>query len=159
MSSLPLRLSLLALVFATPALAQPLVRKAEVLNHAGAQAALAKAEALAVSMNAPSAIAVVDRDGLLLAFDQMDNVRSAGPDLAIGKARAAAGLERPTSELEDNVAKGRFGLATVGLTALRGGAPVRIDGMVVGAIGVAGRDKDQDARIAAAAADALSSAP
>jgi glc operon protein GlcG len=147
-----------AALAATPALGAPLTRDVKVLTHAGAQAALQTAEKAATEMNAPAAIAIVNQDGLLLAFDQMDGVRAGSTDLAIGKARAAALLERPTSELEDN-AKGRVGLATVGLTALRGGAPLVVDGMVVGAVGVAGKNKDQDAQIANLTAEQFKALP
>jgi glc operon protein GlcG len=41
-----------------------------------------------------------------LAFEGMDNVRPASADLAIGKARAAARLQRPTAEIEDNINQG-----------------------------------------------------
>ena len=148
-----------AALAATPALGAPLTRDIKVLTHAGAQAALQTAEKAATEMNAPAAIAIVNQDGLLLAFDRMDGVRAGSTDLAIGKARAAALLERPTSELEENVAKGRVGLATVGLTALRGGAPLVVDGMVVGAVGVAGKDKDQDAQIANLTAEHFKARP
>lgn len=152
-------LLLIAALIATPVAAAPLTRDIKVLTHAGAQAALQTAEKAATELNAPSAIAIVNQDGLLLAFDRMDGVRPGSPDLAIGKARAAALLERPTSELEENVTKGRTGLATVGLTALRGGAPLIVDGMVVGAVGVAGSDKDQDADIAKLTAERFKALP
>jgi len=138
----------------TPAFAQPapLVRMAPILTQAGAQAALRAAERLARQSKDPATIAVVDADGLLLAFERMDDVRPGSIELAIGKARAAALLQRPTEELEANVASGRFGLATVGLTALRGGAPLRAGGTVIGAVGIAGIRKEDDAATAATVA-------
>jgi glc operon protein GlcG len=151
------RTSLLILAAAaTPTLAlaqpEPLVRATPVLTQAGAQAALRSAERLARQSKDPAAIAVVDADGLLLAFTRMDGVRPGSVDLAIGKARSAALMQRPTEELEANVASGRVGLATAGLTALRGGAPLKAGGTVVGAIGIAGVKKEDDAATAAAVA-------
>ena len=131
---------------------EPLTRQATVLTHAGAQAALRSAERLSAQAGDPSAVAVVDADGVLLAFDRMDGVRSGSGELAIGKARAAALLQRPTAELEANVAGGRVGLATAGLTALRGGAPLKLGGSTLGAVGIAGERKENDAAIAAAVA-------
>jgi uncharacterized protein GlcG (DUF336 family) len=46
--------------------------------------------------NAPSAIAVVDFAGDLLAFERMDGVRSASAELAIETGRTAERLQRPT---------------------------------------------------------------
>jgi glc operon protein GlcG len=103
---------------------------------------------------------VVDADGLLRAFERMDGARPGSVELAIGKARAAALMQRPTEELEENVAKGRVALATSGLTALRGGAPLKAGGVVVGAVGVAGTNKDNDpATAAAVAATDMGAAP
>jgi glc operon protein GlcG len=42
---------------------------------------------------------------------------------------------------------------------LRGGMPIRINGAVVGAVGVAGLSKENDAEIANTAAAALSPSP
>lgn len=143
----------LALVTSTaPAVAQPptLTRPTLALTQAGAEAALRSAERLAILAGDPAAIAVVNTDGRLLAFISMDGVRPGSADLAIGKARAAAMMQRPTEELEANVAAGRVALATSGLTALRGGAPLKVNGVFVGAVGVAGTRKEDDARTAAA---------
>jgi glc operon protein GlcG len=139
---------------AGPSFAQtnPVTRSVPVLTRAGAQAALSAAERLAGQAGDPAAVAVVDADGFLLAFDRMDGVRSGSGDLAIGKARSAALMQRPTEELEANVASGRVGLATAGLTALRGGAPLKVGGTVVGAVGVAGTKKEDDARTASSVA-------
>ncbi|MDR3512241.1 MAG: heme-binding protein [Caulobacteraceae bacterium] len=150
---------LIAALVAWPAHGEPLTREDRTLTHAGAQAVLQAAEQAAQMMKAPSAIAVVNQDGGLLAFDRMDEVRPGSADLAIGKARTAALLQRPTEEVEENVAKGRVGLATAGFTALRGGTPLVIDGAVVGAIGVAGRDKEMDATIAKITAEHFATLP
>ena len=113
----------------------------------------------AQKLNAPSAIAVVDPAGDLLAFQRMDGVRPASSDLAIEKARTAARLQRPTAEIEDNINRGRTAFVTAGIAALRGGVPIRVDGEVVGAIGVAGLSMENDTGIANTAAAALSSLP
>src|SRR5258707_7460279 len=130
-----------------------------VLDQAGAQTVLQAAKASAQQRNAPSAIAVVDPAGDLLAFQRMDGVRPASADLAIEKARTAARLRRPTAEIEDNINQGRTAFVTAGIAALRGGMPIRVNGEVVGAVGVAGLSKETDAEIANAAAAALSPLP
>jgi glc operon protein GlcG len=124
------------------------------LDQAGAQTVLQAAKKEAQQRNAPSAIAVVDPAGDLLAFQRMDGVRPASADLAIEKARTAARLRRPTAEIEDAINKGRTAFVTAGIAALRGGMPIRANGEVVGAVGVAGLSKETDADIATTAAAA-----
>jgi glc operon protein GlcG len=86
----------------------------------------------------------------------MDGVRPASADLAIEKARTAARLQRPTEEIEDNINQGRTAFVTADIMALRGGMPIRVNGEVVGAVGVAGLSKETDSGIAKSAAAALS---
>jgi uncharacterized protein GlcG (DUF336 family) len=102
---------------------------------------------------------VVDPAGDLLAFQGMDGVRPASADLAIEKARTAARLQRSTAEIEDNINQGRTAFVTAGVLVLRGGMPIRVNGAVVGAVGVAGLSKEIDAEIANTAAAALSPSP
>ena len=149
--------ALIAAALATPAFAasEPATRPSAALTQAGAEATLQASERLARQANDPAAIAVVDTDGLLMAFVRMEGVRPGSVELAIGKARTAALMQRPTAELEANVATGRIGLATAGLTALGGGAPLKIGGETVGAIGVAGLKKENDLTNSAAVAAAF----
>ena len=130
-----------------------------VLDQAGAQTVLRAAKESAQQRNGPSAIAVVDPNGDLLAFQRMDGVRPASADLAIEKARTAARLQRPTAEIEDNINRGRTAFVTAGIAALRGGVPIRVNGEVVGAVGVAGLSMENDIGIANIAAAALSPSP
>ena len=81
----------MATVFCLPAGAQTI--SVMVLDRAGAQAVLQAAQESAQQRNAPSAIAVVDPAGDLLAFQRMDGVRPASADLAIQKARTAAAAD------------------------------------------------------------------
>jgi len=129
------------------------------LDQAGAQVVLQAAKESAQQRNAPSAIAVVDPAGDLLAFQRMDGVRPASADLAIEKARTAARLQRSTAEIEDNINQGRTAFVTAGILVLRGGMPIRVNNAVVGAVGVAGLSKETDAEIANTAAAALSPSP
>jgi glc operon protein GlcG len=150
-------LAILATVFCLPAAAQTI--NVRILDQGGAQAVLQSAQESARQRHAPSAIAVVDSAGDLLAFQRMDGVRPASADLAIAKARTAARLQRPTAEIEDNINQGRTAFVTARIMALRGGMPVRVDGQVVGAVGVAGLSKETDTEIARTAATALSPSP
>jgi len=127
------------------------------ISESGAQQVLVAAEHEAQRLHAPCAIAVVDVSGTLVAFLKMDGVRSGSPDLAIGKARTSALLQRPSAETEANVDNGRLAFVTAGFMTLRGGVPLKARGQVVGAVGIAGLNKDDDVTIAQAAAAAFES--
>src|SRR6202011_4626380 len=148
---------MLAAVFCFPVEAQTINVRA--LDQTGALTVLQAAKESAQQLNAPSAIAVVDPAGDLLAFQRMDGVRPASADLAIEKARTAARLQRPTAEIEDSINKGRTAFVTANVVVLRGGMPIRVNGEVVGAVGVAGLSSETDAGIADTAAAALSPSP
>lgn len=151
--------SLLLCVGTVSAFAQSPTPPISVTQHAisesGARQVIEAAEAQARTLHAPSAIAVVDASGILVAFVRMDDVRPGSPDLALGKARTSALLHRPSGETEDNVDNGRTAFITSGFMTLRGGFPIVSHGEVIGAVGVAGVNKDNDVRIAQAAAAAL----
>jgi glc operon protein GlcG len=157
MTKLGICVGILATVLWLPAGAQTI--SVSILDQAGAQTVLQAATESAQNRAAPSAIAVVDPAGDLLAFRRMDGVRPASADLAIEKARTAARLRRPTAEIEDNIDHGRTAFVTAGIAALRGGVPIRVKGEVVGAVGVAGMNKESDTAIATTAAAAVSSSP
>ena len=157
MTKLGIGVGILATVFCLSVRAQTI--NVMVLDQAGAQTVLQAARDSAQQRNAPSAIAVVDPAGDLLAFQRMDGVRPASADLAIEKARTAARLRRPTAEIEDSINQGRTAFVTANIAALRGGVPIRVSGEVVGAVGVAGKSKETDTKIATAAAAVLSPSP
>jgi glc operon protein GlcG len=157
MKKLGISVGILAAMFCSPVWAQTI--DVMTLDQAGAQTVLRAARASAQQRNAPSAIAVVDRAGDLLAFQRMDGVRPASADLAIEKARTAARLQRPTAEIEEDINHGRTAFVTAGIMALRGGMPIRVNGEVVGAVGVAGLSKESDAGIATTAAVAATPSP
>jgi glc operon protein GlcG len=157
MTKLGISVGMLATVFCFSVGAQ--TTNVMTLDQGGAQTVLQAARESAQQRNAPSAIAVVDPAGDLLAFQKMDGVRPASADLAIEKARTAARLQRPTAEIEDSINQGRTAFVTAGIAALRGGVPIRVNGKVVGAVGVAGLSKETDAAIASMSAAALSRSP
>lgn len=133
------------------------VAAATTLTLAGAEEVLAAALAKARSLATTGSIAVVDRGGHLLAFARVDGSFPGSPDIAIGKARTAALFEKPTAAFEEIIKNGRTPmLAIEGMTPLQGGVPVRVDGAVVGAIGVSGAaSAAQDEELALAGSAAL----
>src|SRR6266446_3222863 len=153
MTKLGLSVAMLATVFCFSVGAQTI--NVTTVDQAGARTVLQAARENAQQRNAPSAIAVVDPAGDLLAFQRMDGVRPDSVDLAIQKARTAARLRRSTAEIEANINQGRTAFVTAGIAALRGGMPVLLDGQVVGAVGVAGLSKETDTAISETAAMSL----
>jgi len=154
MTKLEISVGILATVFCLSVRAQTV--NVMTLDQAGAQTVLQAARESAQQRNAPSAIAVVDPAGDLLAFQRMDGVRPASADLAIEKARTAARLQRPTGRLRTTSIGAGTAFVTAGIAALRGGVPIRVNGEVVGAVGVAGLSKKNDTETANTAAAALS---
>src|ERR1700732_4577659 len=132
MKNLGISIGVLATVFCFAVGAQTITVMA--LDQSGTQTVLQAAKENAEQRNAPSAIAVVDPAGDLLAFQRMDGVRPASAELAIEKARTAARLQRSTAEIEDNINRGRTAFVTADILALRGGMPVRVNGEGVGAV-------------------------
>jgi glc operon protein GlcG len=153
MTKLGIIVGILATVLCLSAEAQTI--NVMVLDQSGAETVLRAAEESARQKNAPSAIAVVDPAGDLLAFQRMDGVRPDSGGLAIQKARTAARLRRPTAQIETNINNGRTAFVTAGIEALRGGVPILLDGQVVGAVGVAGLSKETDTAISETAAVSL----
>jgi len=144
-----LLVSALTLAAAAPGEAQLL--DAKVISLDTARTMLAAAEAEADRNGWPVAIAIVDAAGELIAFHKLDGTQAASIDIAIGKARTAARLRRPTKALEDAIGSGRMALAAVeGITPLEGGIPITVDGQVIGAVGVSGATSQQDAQVAEA---------
>jgi glc operon protein GlcG len=149
-----LSMAVALLLAAASAAAQTVDRRVITLD--GAKAILAAAEAEALKNKWTVAIAVVDESGNLIAFHKIDDTQMGSIDIAIGKARTAARMKRPTKALEDAVAGGRtVMLALEGVTPLEGGVPVTIDGRVIGAVGVSGVTSQQDAQVAQAGVAAL----
>jgi uncharacterized protein GlcG (DUF336 family) len=124
-----------------------------------ARACIARGIARARELGFLVAIAVVDEAGHLVACDRMDGALWVTPEIARGKANAAAGFRASTQDLEERFTRRMLfadNVATLGDYAFvfgRGGIPVVEDGRVVGAVGVSGAvPADNDHAIADAAA-------
>ncbi len=147
-----------ALAAATlPAFAQSATSDEKNLTLDGAKTVLAAAMTVAKNDEAKSgAIAVVDRSGNLIALERLDGTFPAASQVATGKARTAALFQKATRNFEESINKGRTALVAVdGMTPLKGGVPILIDGKIVGAVGVSGaasQDRDDEIAIAGAAA-------
>jgi glc operon protein GlcG len=138
-----------------------LTRNNPKLTLEGAELVLAAAKARAVEIKVPMDIAVVDDGAHLLAFARMDGAKLSSVEIAIHKAQGAAIRRLPTAPArtgeEVNVVLSMgLALATQGRQIpVRGGIPLLVDGVCVGAIGVSNGTEDQDVDVAQAGVRAL----
>lgn len=144
----------LALCLAGSGWGELLQKKSLSLEDARKAAVAAAVEAKKNKWN--MAIAVVDDGGHLIYFERIDETQFGSIDIAIGKARTAASLKRPTKALEDALNGGQYAILTFpNILPREGGLPILTDGKVVGAIGVSGGKSSEDAQVAKAGVDAL----
>lgn len=123
-----------------------------------ARKAAAAADAEARKNGWPVAVAVVDTAGQLVLFQRADNTQTASTAIAQDKAVSAAMFRRPSKVMEDALAAGGAGVRFLnlrGASTVEGGIPLTIDGKIIGAIGAAGMNADQDGVVAKAGADAF----
>jgi uncharacterized protein GlcG (DUF336 family) len=109
---------------------------------------------------APVSVAVVDAAGQLVAFERMDGAPAFSARLALSKAVSSATFGRTTAEFEEAI--GDRPVFAIGLLqhggwyAGRGGAPIVLDGQVVGAVGVSGNTAGREDELAKEAAGRVS---
>ena len=120
------------------------------MKVAAAAGAAARARGIGV------VIAVVDAGGHLILLHRLDDTQVASVNVGMGKARTAAIYRRPSKDFEDQIRAGRVAaLALADSTPLQGGVPIRLDGKVIGAIGVSGDTPQVDEAIAIVGANAF----
>jgi len=132
------------------------------IDLVAARRALAAAIARATAANVRVSVAVVDVNGDLVAFERMDGAVSPSILISQGKAHAALMFGMSTAELQDAIAAGRPVTATITppppaqmvVFPSRGGVPIRRDGQVIAAVGVAGVGPEIEDVIATAGANA-----
>jgi len=121
------------------------------------EAAVAKAKALGV----PQVVAILDESGLLKAFCRMDGAPLISIEVSQNKAYTAL-LGAPSQDFFNRIRDNPALLAGVPhiprIAVFGGGLPIKIDGVVVGGIGVSGGSVDQDIECAQAGLDAIPSA-
>ena len=125
------------------------------LTHEAALQLVRHAADAASAMGVPQVIAVVDEGCTLLAFLRMDGSRVLSVESAQRKAMTAAATgQRSGGMAADTEIK--LAIATDGrMTNLKGGAPIIVDGCVVGGIGVGSGTGDQDLEVAEKALAAM----
>jgi uncharacterized protein GlcG (DUF336 family) len=118
-----------------------------------AEECIRRAKAKAVELGAEMAIAVVDDAGKLVAYARMmQRSGGFGDKLAVAKAKTAVAYRRATKDSLERYANYPGNNYIVGMSAMcpgefcvvPGGAPLIIDGKLIGAMGVSGSTPDND---------------
>lgn len=135
---------------------------ASTLTYAGAAACADAAADRAGRLGVPVNVAVVDRAGNLLAFARLDGAPLLSATIAQDKAYTVAAFNGvPTHDwfgmIESEPALREGIVHRDRLVIFAGGTPVRVDGVLVGAVGVSGGTADQDREIAEAGSAAVQS--
>ena len=122
-----------------------------------ARRVIAAAEKKAREIGSPSNIAVADEGGNLVAHVRMDGAWIGSIDISIKKAWTSRAFDISTKELAGFSQSGGqfFGIHVSNdgkVMIFAGGIPLKLDGKVVGAIGVSGGTGDQDQAVAEAGA-------
>ena len=135
----------------------PSLPQKRVLTLQAARVAMGACESAALQHQWNVVIAVVDDGGHPILVQRLDGAQWSSVETAIGKARTAVAFKRPTRVLEEMINNGRTAFLSIpgGMVFLQGGLPVRIDGEIVGAIGVSGVKAADDEVVAQAGVDAL----
>ncbi len=145
--------ALLGLLAATGS-AQTIDKKTLSLEAATRMAAAAETAARARGVGV--VIVVVDDGGHVILLHRLDDAQVASVNVGIGKARTAAIYRRPSRDFEEQIKAGRIAaLALADATPLQGGVPIRLNGKVIGAIGVSGDTPQVDEDIAIVGASAF----
>lgn len=97
--------------------------------------------------NKGAAIAVVDAHGELLAFLRTDGCKLPSITIAMNKAFSAAREGKESRAIGDASIEEQFPMTNFGdlrYTAWGGGVPIKVDGKVVGGVGVSGLPEQED---------------
>ena len=143
----------------TPAASPPVAPRPSVgapLKLSQAQVVAAAALAEAQRQGFTMAVAVVEPDGSLVAFNRLDGTQYASIAVAQDKARSAALYRQTTLSFSEAVAGGRVQVLSLrDAVAIEGGVPLVLNGKLIGAVGVSGGSSKEDGVVAAAGAAAL----
>jgi uncharacterized protein GlcG (DUF336 family) len=116
---------------------------------------MAACKAEAAKNNWKVAIAITDDAGALWLLERVEGAGRITATVALGKARTAAMMGRPSKMFEER-AKERPGFLNFpDILPIQGGLPITAQGECIGAIGVSGVQSHEDEQVAKAGIDAL----
>jgi uncharacterized protein GlcG (DUF336 family) len=130
------------------------------MTLADARRVIAAAEKKAQEIGQPMNIAVADEGGNLVSHVRMDGAWIGSIDISINKAFTARAFDISTKDLGNNSQPGQqfFGIHVSNhgrIMIFAGGIPLKLNGKVVGSIGVSGGSGEQDQAVAEAGAAAF----
>jgi uncharacterized protein GlcG (DUF336 family) len=130
------------------------------LSLEDARQLIGAAEKKADELGVPYNIAVVDAGGNLIAHARMDGAWLGSINISINKAWTARAFDMPTGELAKMAQSGKplFGINSTNhekVVIFAGGSPIKIDDVVIGALGASGGTVEQDQKVADAAVEAF----
>jgi uncharacterized protein GlcG (DUF336 family) len=133
-----------------------MTRPTSTLDLADARRIIAAGERKATEIGVPYNLAVADAGGGLVAHVRMDGAWLGSVDIAINKAWTARAFDSATDDLARITQSGQqgFGLNTTNnakVVIFGGGIPVKVAGVVIGAVGASGGSVEQDVAVARAA--------
>jgi len=133
-----------------------MTRTAVSINLDDARKIISAGERKASEIGVPYNLAVADAGGGLIAHVRMDGAWLGSVDIAINKAWTARAFDTPTEDLARMTQPGQqgFGLNTTNASRVvifGGGIPLKVDGVVIGAVGASGGSVEQDVAVARAA--------
>jgi len=123
------------------------------------EAAFREADSLGIKV----AVTVVDESGGLKAFGRQDGAALINTRSSQSKAHTAVGFGLPTRAwypmIKDDPAVLHGVVGALDVVIFGGGVPLKVDGHLVGAVGVGGGSHEQDHQVAEAATRAIEGAP
>jgi glc operon protein GlcG len=100
-------------------------------------------------------IAIVDDGGRVWQLHRLEGAGAVTANVALGKARTAAMMGRPSKMMEDRIKERPAFLLFPDILPIQGGVPILAQGECVGAIGVSGVQSHEDEQVANAGIAAL----
>jgi glc operon protein GlcG len=137
------------------------MRNEPTLGHAEVMAAIDAIRAEIAKRGRTAVIAVADSHGEPIALLRLDGAPLSSITVASNKAFTAARLRRPTREVGATLRERGTDIAFYGdprYVGFGGGLPIRIDGVVVGAVAVSGLSDAEDEELAAMGVEVIAAA-
>ncbi len=126
-------------------------RKSYRLTHRAVMTMLEAAIAKADDIGQPQCIVIVDASGVPLGEIRMDGAKFLSRKSALAKARTAASIGAPSTEVPEPVQPAIAAATKGAVTGLPGGLPIIHEKSVLGGIGVGSGSGEQDIAVANAA--------
>jgi uncharacterized protein GlcG (DUF336 family) len=131
-------------------------KQVSTLTLADARRIIQAGEQKAAELQIPYNIAVVDAGGSLISHVRMDGAWLGSIDISINKAFTARAFDMSTDDLSkaSQSDESLFGINTTNagkVVIFGGGAPVKVGGAVIGAVGASGGSVENDIKVVQAA--------